>query len=972
MATTIDAVFTSYKVWPSAAPVGSGATFSWDVPAVAVEMATTTHTADVDVAAYNFDDQSVIMTVEIDSAFGAALFNNLWGAGSGAGSGGSTNLSLSRSSTTFTIVSDTGADATVPAATDTQAGALTAAMKTKLDGIEAGAQVNPTAAAIVALIDSELGSADWQTGGGAVDLANDPDADSVVLTIGGSPVTDILAATATDAGVMSAADKVKLNGIEAGAEVNYTEDELIALLGEPLGAKGTFLVPPTVAVSSNGTVVTATVGSGSAVFSDGTLAYAGGSTSLTAGSNTAPTANYIYLLHSDSSVHANTTGWPATEHVPLAVTLIQGAASVQSEGPYGLLLIDAYTKGATTAVDGKLVELTKNDKAEASWVSGMDLTTTITANGADDDDIDLALAAGTFLRGRTVTFPARDSAGSDQIYLYNSSAAAYTKVGTLKTALKTNSLGGVVASGQYVSLFVWASVSETASISKIMANLPSAFYPSEKAAIADSHAYTDYDVPVSLRHSCIPVARVVFAYTSAGSGTWTLVYTQDLRGKSISQLENGVPASNEFLDSEFKVRDETDPTKVVAFQASGVTSGATRTLTVPNASGTITLLEVAQAFAAGAKKTFSHNGTTAGLRFEPIAGDPSAPEDGDVWYNSSTGKLRKRQNGVTEDLDTQGSAAPGGSDNQFTYNNGGAFGGSSGLTYNESDNRAVVANGLEINEATTPTAPSANKAVLFLHDRGIGKAFPSVIDQYGDAYPLGNSGLQSKTFGILKARANSGTPADLFHGVTAINNGSAVDVTTGAYGRRHKMAYTSVAATLNSSAGFRAGIRSFFREGGFYWRCRWSPSTAHDTLSGQTRGFWGVANTTAALSGATDFSSQVNIIGFGWDAGQTTLRAGCNDGSGAATTTDLGVNFPINTVDTDVYDVALFCDPADTTQVFYFVERVNTGNTASGSFTTNLPAVTTGLGAQGWSAQGNQSATAIVCHFYYSYWELPY
>jgi hypothetical protein len=42
------------------------------------------------------------------------------------------------------------------------------------------------------------------------------------------------------------------------------------------------------------------------------------------------------------------------------------------------------------------------------------------------------------------------------------------------------------------------------------------------------------------------------------------------------------------------------------------------------------------------------------FRMPVIAGDAASPADGDIWYNSSTGKFRKRQNGSTTDLDTTG------------------------------------------------------------------------------------------------------------------------------------------------------------------------------------------------------------------------------------------------------------------------------------------------------------------------------
>ncbi len=60
---------------------------------------------------------------------------------------------------------------------------------------------------------------------------------------------------------------------------------------------------------------------------------------------------------------------------------------------------------------------------------------------------------------------------------------------------------------------------------------------------------------------------------------------------------------------------------------------------------------------AGARHTFGHDATNAGFNMVPAAGDPSSPSNGDVWYNSTTGKFRKRQGGATSDLGT-GSPAP--------------------------------------------------------------------------------------------------------------------------------------------------------------------------------------------------------------------------------------------------------------------------------------------------------------------------
>ena len=47
------------------------------------------------------------------------------------------------------------------------------------------------------------------------------------------------------------------------------------------------------------------------------------------------------------------------------------------------------------------------------------------------------------------------------------------------------------------------------------------------------------------------------------------------------------------------------------------------------------------------------------LVLDPQAADPGAPVDGQLWYNSTTDTFRKRQNGVTSDLDTAGGSGGG-------------------------------------------------------------------------------------------------------------------------------------------------------------------------------------------------------------------------------------------------------------------------------------------------------------------------
>ncbi|MGJ5820977.1 LamG-like jellyroll fold domain-containing protein [Paludibaculum fermentans] len=64
-------------------------------------------------------------------------------------------------------------------------------------------------------------------------------------------------------------------------------------------------------------------------------------------------------------------------------------------------------------------------------------------------------------------------------------------------------------------------------------------------------------------------------------------------------------------------------------------------------------------FSAGQKQLFTPSAATAGLNVGTLAGDPSVPVNGDLWYNSGTGKVRARQNGANVDL-SGATGSPGG------------------------------------------------------------------------------------------------------------------------------------------------------------------------------------------------------------------------------------------------------------------------------------------------------------------------
>ena len=110
-----------------------------------------------------------------------------------------TNITISEGTNTVEVQSSTGNNDTIAAATTSAAGVMTSSDKSKLDGIDAGAEVN---------VDTNITVSE---GSSTVEIQSSTGTND-----------SIAAATTSAAGVMTAADKSKLDGIETGAEVTST------------------------------------------------------------------------------------------------------------------------------------------------------------------------------------------------------------------------------------------------------------------------------------------------------------------------------------------------------------------------------------------------------------------------------------------------------------------------------------------------------------------------------------------------------------------------------------------------------------------------------------------------------------------------------------------------------------------------------------------------------------------------------
>ena len=170
---------------------------------------------------------------------------------------GVTNLSILQGASSVAISSDTGTDVIILGATTTLSGVLSSADKTKLDGIETSATADQTGAEIkiayegesdtnaftnadktkldgisasnalpalgdagqILAVNSGENGAEWvDVSGGVTNLAVVLGAGGVAISSSTGTDAEIPAATSSVAGVQSAADKTKLDGIDTGAD----------------------------------------------------------------------------------------------------------------------------------------------------------------------------------------------------------------------------------------------------------------------------------------------------------------------------------------------------------------------------------------------------------------------------------------------------------------------------------------------------------------------------------------------------------------------------------------------------------------------------------------------------------------------------------------------------------------------------------------------------------------------------------
>ena len=244
-------------------------------------------------------------------------------------------------------------------------------------------------------------------------------------------------------------------------------------------------------------------------------------------------------------------------------------------------------------------------------------------------------------------------------------------------------------------------------------------------------------------------------------------------------------------------------------------------------------------------------------------------------------------------------------------------------------------------DATTPSSPASSKVTMFgktLAGRNmLASLGPAGADTVLQAHMGRNKiGWWNSTGNSSSTPINSmGMVVPTFVGTATTRNVANTSFFT-MLRRTGVVSATSAGSSSRTSNGQLQFMRGDAAgKGGFFAIFRFGCSDAA-TVTG-ARSFVGFA---ASSIGNVDPSTILNMIGVGTDAGEANLSIMHNDGSGAATKVALGANFPDHTLSVDAYELVLFCAP-NTSTVGYQVTRLNTGDVASGSISTDLPSTTT-------------------------------
>lgn len=320
-----------------------------------------------------------------------------------------------------------------------------------------------------------------------------------------------------------------------------------------------------------------------------------------------------------------------------------------------------------------------------------------------------------------------------------------------------------------------------------------------------------------------------------------------------------------------------------------------------------------------------------------------------------------------------GGGSPGGSDTQVQYNNAGAFGGSSGLTWNDSTQTLGLAGAnaeVDVTGVTNePSAPSTG--ILRVYSRSVaGRMLPKWIGPSGVDTSFQPAIFQNRVICYLPSSGTTGTGSGTCLGPAWTSNGTVShptpSTTAPAIANQTKRTrYANVVTTTNQQLGprFAAASEQQFWVGnaaglgGFFFQARFIVELYPAST---VRLFAGLSST---ATGSVVISDTVlnNTVGLWHDT--TDPSSGANSFNfvtrNTTTTTKTSIALSNAIAAGNLYDFYMFCPPNGST-ISYRLTDVNNGVEYSGSTSTTLPVNTAFMQPQVQMSNGTANVTVTT------------
>lgn len=256
---------------------------------------------------------------------------------------------------------------------------------------------------------------------------------------------------------------------------------------------------------------------------------------LTAGLDTAPQQNFIYILQSTKALTKSTSDWPTAEHIRIAFIAVP-TASLVNTGASGNNFVyviqnwndftaDPLGQGHLTHIAERLRRLPAERHSGVAGVATQ-----------DGNDLWVSVAVGEVYQAHLHTFAALDSdtAGAgDAILVPNDPDANYAMIHSLNEITKLSG-GTSIGNNKYIKFVLWGVINKSGEVSLMMINLPAGLYNTASDARIDVEGHSNFTIPAAFNlesSTGFLIAAFICKHTATAM---EIEETIDLRGETPS------------------------------------------------------------------------------------------------------------------------------------------------------------------------------------------------------------------------------------------------------------------------------------------------------------------------------------------------------------------------------------------------------------------------------------------------------